>query len=147
MVNPDLEREFPGLKPDNYEITSPASPSYNCIAWAASRDDAWWEPDPLDLYFWPTNVPRRYTLDAYMQAFTTLGFVVCDCSDLEAGFEKVVIYAKPNGSPTHAARQLRTGAWTSKLGRAEDIEHETMIALKGHQYGAPVLYLRRPLRD
>ena len=46
------------------------------------------------------------------------------------------------GIPTHAARQLRSGRWTSKLGQAEDIEHE-LRALEGAIHGAVVLILKR----
>ena len=31
----DLKQAFPGLKADkNFKLTSPATPNYNCIAWA-----------------------------------------------------------------------------------------------------------------
>ena len=43
---------------------------------------------------------------------------------LQDGYEKIAIYAL-DGEPTHAARQLDTGRWTSKLGKHEDIEHDT----------------------
>ena len=47
--------------------------------------------------------------------------------------------------PTHAARQFPGGRWTSKLGPAEDIEHE-LEELAGPLYGEVVLILRRPAR-
>jgi|GEM_PF-3681614 len=56
-----------------------------------------------------------------MQAFATLGYEVCDNVELEPGFEKIALYAGADGIPTHAARQLQAGPWTSKLGRMEDI--------------------------
>jgi hypothetical protein len=43
------------------------------------------------------------------------------------------------------ARQLVSGAWTSKLGRLEDIEHEALEAINCDDYGEPVQFLRRPL--
>jgi hypothetical protein len=33
----------------------------------------------------------------------------CEGSGLEVGFEKVALYALPDGEPTHAARQLLSG--------------------------------------
>ena len=46
----------------------------------------------------------------------------CDTSDPEPGLEKVAVFADETG-PTHAARQLADGMWTSRLGRSEDTEH------------------------
>jgi len=45
--------------------------------------------------------------------------------------------------PTHAARQLENGRWTSKLGELEDIEHDLHHLASG-AYGAVVQILKRP---
>ena len=140
-----IENCFPALGPGGYQITSPDSEAYNCIAWAVGQTDLWWEPDPFGLYFWPPGVPRRLTLDAYVQAFAVLSYTLCDIADLELGFEKVAIYVDTMGRPTHAARQLPSGKWTSKLGKLEDIEHETLDCLSGSSYGSVALFLKRPI--
>ncbi len=140
---PPLHTLFPGLGPGTYQVKSPATPAYNCIAWAASRNDAWWWPDPMDIYFWPRGALRQEALDAFVQVFSSFGYILCDTADLQPGFEKIAIYAKSNGLPTHAARQLQTGVWTSKLGSSEDIEHLTPADLSGNNYGAVVLYMKR----
>jgi hypothetical protein len=102
-------------------ITSNPSMDYNCFAWAAgaSRNDEWWD----SYNYWPSGVEPRETLEAYIQAYGTIGYRVCDSQALETGFEKISIYVK-NGQPTHAARQLPSGRWTSKLGTLKDIEHD-----------------------
>jgi hypothetical protein len=71
------------------------------------------------------------------------GFAPCEHGDLEVGFEKLVIYVKGQ-EVTHMARQLPSGAWTSKLGRLEDIEHEALDAITGDNYGEPRQFLKRP---
>jgi hypothetical protein len=43
---------------------------------------------------------------------------------LEPGFLKVALYGT-GLTYTHAARQLADGKWTSKLGKGEDIEHDS----------------------
>ncbi len=48
------------------------------------------------------------------------------------------------GVPEHAARQLANGRWTSKLGRAEDIEHQ-LHDLEGEVYGTVALLMKRLL--
>ena len=70
-----------------------------------------------------------------------MGYEPCERGDLEPGFEKVAIFADDEG-PTHAARQLDNGRWTSKLGSMEDIEH-ALEGLAGSEYGRVVRYLRR----
>jgi len=132
---------FPGLTANSYRETSPATYDYNCIAWAASRTNEWWEPSPDG--FWPQGAPRQYTLKAYADAYTTLGYQPCPSGDFELGFQKIVLFTDNRGIPTHAARQLESGKWTSKLGPDVDIEHATPAALSGQCYGLPALFMRR----
>ena len=138
-----IEQVFPRLRGSNYAVTSPHDPGYNCIAWAAEDVTKWWDPDPHHLYFWPRDAPRKRTLEAYVAAYAHLGYELCDSPEFEAGFEKVALFANAQGVPTHAARQLRNGRWTSKLGRGEDIEHD-LRDLEGQDYGSVSRVLRRP---
>jgi hypothetical protein len=46
---------------------------------------------------------------------------------------------------THAARQLPTGKWTSKLGKGEDIEHDTPEDVAGGVYGDVMQIMKRPV--
>lgn len=142
-MNQELERLFPELHGVPYEITSPAEPDYNCIAWAAGDDSRWWEPDAFGLYHWPNGVPRQYTLEAYAEAFSQLGFEACESPDLERGWERVALFANADRVPTHAARQLSDGTWTSKLGKLDDIKHPELNHVSGATYGTPALILRR----
>lgn len=144
MVEP-IDAIFPGLRASGYQITSPATRDYNCIAWAATDTTRWWWPDPdtdNEAKFWPSGVALEETLDVFVAALATLGFAPCPDAELEAGFEKVAIFAK-DGVPTHAARQLPSGRWTSKLGAREDIEHD-LQAIAGELYGSVVLIVQRP---
>jgi len=124
--------------------TSPATPCYNCLAWAAGEDNRWWEPDVLGLYYWPPGAPREISLSAFVAAFVSIGYVECEGDELEEGFQKIAIYAHPNGTPTHAARQLSDGRWTSKLGEYIDIEHDTHADYPmGCNYGTVRIVVRR----
>jgi hypothetical protein len=95
-------------------------------------------------FYWPPTVARAYTLQAYVAAYVMEGFQACTAGDYELRFEKIVLFVDPAGMPTHAARQLENGRWTSKLGPEADIEHEDPQALIGNEYGQPVLFMRRP---
>ena len=136
------DSNFPNLNTEGYDITSPPTPRYNCIAWAGGDDWNWWEPDPFGIYFWPANAPGEYTIASYKAAFQALGYLPCDSPDLEPVTEKVALYALADGQPTHAARQTPDGKWTSKLGSQEDITH-TLTGLEGPIYGRVVMILKR----
>ncbi len=56
-----LERLFPGLAASAYRVTSPRTPDYNCIAYAAGDEERWWEPDEEQDHFWPEGARRAYT--------------------------------------------------------------------------------------
>ena len=139
--------ELPNLHAQNHRITSPRRNRYNCIAWAAGCDTQWWWPTGHG--FWPQGVPREVTLSAFVAAFATLGYEECQDGSLEKGYEKVVLFAQrdANGNilPTHAAKQLCNGRWTSKLGPQEDIEHMKAEDVNGPTYGTPVQFMRRAI--
>lgn len=141
-----LERQFPGLRGTAYRITSPPAEVYNCVAWAVGVADAWWWPigHQGKRVHWPAGLSQLEPLDAFREALGASGFVPCDSEVIEPGFEKVALFADANQTPTHAARQLPGGTWTSKLGRADDIEHD-LRALEGDVYGTVVLFLKRPV--
>lgn len=94
-------------------------------------------------YYWPPSVPRQENLIAFLAAFQELGYFPCKIAALEKGFEKVAIYVSSDGKPTHAARQLPDGKWTSKLGTREDIQHKSLKCLEGSRYGEVAAILRR----
>lgn len=129
--------------------TSPPTPRYNCIAWAASEDFRWWWPDPQGFAYWPDGAPREVTLPAFIAAYQTLGYEVCVGPLLESGMEKIAIYGVPSFdgtiSPTHASRQLSSGMWTSKMGAHEDISHIDAHHVNGPLYGQVACYMSRPV--
>jgi hypothetical protein len=129
-----LTHLFPGLDNDNHKVTSDATDEYNCIAWAAGHNDAWWDPNPFPKYYWPEDLPLEDTVENLVRLFEGLDYVICDSADYEEGVEKIAIYGDDLGY-THAARQLPNGKWTSKLGGMQDIEHDTPDVLCGQAYG------------
>ena len=135
------EDAFPRLTMENHNVTSVPDVGYNCVAWAAGDTKRWWQPG----VFWPVPLEREeHGIGALELVFKSLGFHECPDGTLEAGFEKVALY----GSGlfyTHAARQLSEGSWTSKLGKSEDIQHDTTDAIAGGLYGEVVEFMRRSL--
>jgi hypothetical protein len=80
-------------------------------------------------------------------AYQTIGFQPCFSPALEDGIEKIAVYAVDIGNgnlfPTHAALQLESGRWASKLGDLEDIQHSSAEDVNGPIYGRPVIYMQR----
>lgn len=141
-----LTGHFPRLQTETFAVTSPDTPRYNCIAWAAGDTTRWWWP-PLPFTpggsYWPAGAPTSDSLDTFVVVFRTLGYEVCASDDPVDGLEKVALYCRVDGSVTHAARQLPNGQWTSKCGRGWDISHLMLESLEA-QYGTVQAFLVRP---
>lgn len=149
-----LPKTFENLKERDFEITSPFDAKYNCIAHAAEDNEKWWWAVDVKMtgndVFWFNNIPNQATLENFILAFRKLGYEPCDNSELEKGFEKVAVYVStkdeihsPRGTPTHMARQLVSGRWTSKLGEDVDISHNTLQSIEGKIYGEVRQILKR----
>ena len=136
------EKEFPNLNQEGYLVTSPRTRMYNCIAWATGDMTRWWWPDAFYIYYWPLDLPRNSSLDVFVSMFAQQGYAVCEDPSCEEEYEKIAIYVQGN-SVTHAARQLESGKWTSKLGEDHDIEH-TLTGLNGPVYGEVGQIMKRP---
>lgn len=138
VLTPD---KYPNLDTEGYSEISPETPTYNCIAWALDKYDSWWWPHPDGS--WPDGCPTDETVESFEAMFMLLGYEPCTSDDSEDGFVKIALYA--NGDePTHAARQLPDGKWSSKIGRHIDISH-TLRGLEGPRYGSVVRFYRKAL--
>lgn len=151
-----IKKVFENLKDEEFEITSPFDPKYNCIAHAADDNEKWWWTVDKVMagndVFWFNNISYQTTLENFVLAFQKLGYQPCKNAGLEKGFEKVAIYVSiksevhsPKGTPTHMARQLASGKWTSKLGQDVDITHNTLESVEGKVYGVVKQILKRPI--
>ena len=132
--------DFPRLTPGNYRVTSPPSPDYNCIAWAAGDTGRWWEPG----VYWPaTTPPGDYGTGVLTLAFQARLRIMCGRgtgAGIRQGgsvLRRRVLHAR--------RRQLPDGKWTSKLGGGEDIQHDAPEDLSGGAYGEVVQFMRRPV--
>lgn len=137
-----MEYVFPLLRGTNFYETSPPDRKYNCIAWAAEDQRRWWD-NPIDpRHYWPPTAKFSSDIDSLVEAYRTLGYEVCSEESLEEGFQKIALYSL-HGEWTHAARQLSSGLWTSKLGKGKDITHEHPDHLSDSPYGYVYCYMKR----
>src|SRR5262249_23168223 len=98
-----IDLGFPALRGAGDQGTSLQDRRYNGIAWAAGDTTEWWWPTELGSRrrgYWPPGAPRLETLEAFRDAFATLGYVVCNDDRLEPGYEKVALFALL-GVPKH----------------------------------------------
>jgi hypothetical protein len=145
MSAEDLEALFPGLRTDGYTITSAQADRPNCIGWVL-RSPFYFDPVVATFvagYYWPEGVRRDDTVEAWCELFALHGYVECDTDALEAGVEKIAVYASSDGDASHVARQLPSGEWTSKIGKLEDIQHRTLASLRCEEFATVVRIMKR----
>jgi len=124
---------------------------YNCIAWAVGKTHQFWWPKDTRGYYWPPALPKEpideETVDNFSAAFHIEGYRRCWSRRFNKNYEKIALYVNSQGRPTHAARLLSNGVWTSKLGNWEDIEHKNLRCLEGDLgYGRAKFFFKRRLR-
>lgn len=142
---------FPKLQEDTlFRVTSPATPKYNCIAWAAAIDDFnLWPYDNSGTpassegtaFRWPRDIAKDLSVTSFQDLFHQYGYEPCD-DITESGYDYICLYVNDDKEVTHAARQLPDGSWTSKLGPYQDIRH-SLHALEGNIYGTVHCIMRR----
>jgi len=76
-----------------------------------------------------------------------MGFELCPEgeSDSEDGSDRIALYAE-NGEWRHAAKRLKNGRWSSKLGDLEDVSHDTPGDVCGEFNGEVACFMRRVSR-
>ena len=124
-------------------VTSLATGNYNCIAWALQDTSHFYWTGPEEFFYWDSDLPRDETIDSFVQLFTKYGYEICENALKEKGFTKIALFTKDD-IPTHTARQLPNGLWTSKLGILEDVRH-TLFAISDGLYGSVALVLKKKI--
>ncbi len=134
-------------------VTSEPTMVYNCIAWALGQRNEWWEPYspgsiPEARVYWPAGLPHNRDPETLRQLFQQEGFTDCENGDFDPAVVKIALYRIPDGNGgyrwTHAARQLKTGLWTSKLGSSYEVTHRKPDDLDGALYGTVYAYMSKP---
>jgi len=141
-LSPHLRSLFPNSLHEPFVETSEPTEEYNCIAWAYEDTTQWYWPDFKS--YWPRNIPGEVTLKAFQLLFEDKGYELCSDDSLEVGYQKIAIYCDVNNLPTHAARQLPDGYWTSKLGPMHDVSH-TIQNMENGAYGKVAIIMRKKL--
>ena len=143
----ELEEKFPKLHAGNYSKTSEATARYNCLAFANDHDRKWWQAGLFGgRYYWPPN--KNDTLDGWVKIFTDQGYVLTKNRGVEPGFEKVAIYVDQKDVDQMHVAKSDGRSWKSKLGRYQDIEHDSLSLLEGDvewEYGIVERVLKRPI--
>lgn len=140
--NPLFQKDFPRLKDVVAKKTSDPTPQYNCIAWAFEDNTRWWWP--MHRRYWPIPYEGKTTMQAFQEFLEMDGWTAGADRTFQVEVRKVALYASVvDGQPTHAARQLETGLWTSKLGAELDLTHE-LHELEGPTYGTVQSIFMKP---
>lgn len=140
---PHLEHAVYGT---DWSVESCSTDDYNCVAWAMGDCEQSWSPTLEGGYYWPpTSVVGVPVLEVVADVFRAEGYAECADSTLVPGAEKVALYTDSLREVRHAARQLQSGRWVSKLGDLADIEHVAVDAVECGLYGHVTMILCRPI--
>ena len=142
----ELEQDCPNLAQAGYKKTSDRNPNYNCVAWAVGDTTRYWYDVKIKGYYWPPGTPSADTLEGWIKLFEIHGYEQTDKADLEPEYERVAIYVTDDG-PEHVARQVASGAWSSKMGKGIDIEHPTLEAVESEIVGEVRVIMKRRCKD
>ncbi len=134
--------KFPNLCNVAEKQTSPVDGRYNCIAWAFKDNRRWWWPCKHPRVYWPLDFSKKTEMEAFEDLFDQDGWEQTENCVYEISYEKVALYTL-NNEPTHAARLLENGTWTSKLGPGIDLGH-SLECLNGPEYGSLFKVYRKP---
>lgn len=151
QIKSRLLQAFPKLSQDiGFKVTSKATPNYNCIAWACNYNERWIQPPYMGnpnldcVVWWPPDVQEGMDIDCLVKVFEFQGYKKCDSFEHEDGYRKVTLYYNEETKEwTHAARELRNGCWTSKLGEYIDIQHGTPNTIENDDYGVVYCCMRK----
>jgi hypothetical protein len=83
-------------------------------------------------------------MDAFLLMLKEGGWTKTSDKSLQKNLRKIALYYSPvTGAPTHAARLLENGYWTSKLGDNIDLSHD-LSELEGPEYGIVFSVFQKP---
>jgi hypothetical protein len=145
-----LLQQLPHLQAAEYgvewAVKSRSTDDYNCLAWAMGDCEQNWSPALEGGYHWPDDlIVGVPVLDVVAEVFRRAGYAVCDDAELSPGIEKVALYSDAVREVRHAARQIPSGWWVSKLGDLADIAHVAVDAVECGLYGRVTMILCRPI--
>lgn len=143
MSNRVIEILFPKLVGKSYDIISPKTEEYNCIAFAADDKENWWWPDSFEQNYWPKGIPRDDSIESFQKAFQSIGYNSCQNPLNEDDCDIVALFVGPDNKVKHASKQVNVDTWKSKLGEIEDIEH-SLADIEGDKYGHAKVFMSRP---
>lgn len=118
MARSDVERDFPSLRGEEFEL-SDEDFNYNCLAFVLGDKRNWWQPPNGRGNYWPPGFPNDVTVQTVERIIRLHGFT----EEIDPAFtprtDAIAIYAE-RGEWTHFA-VFKNGTWSSKLGDGNDI--------------------------
>ncbi len=143
----DTKHSFPNIPTKDIKIDGDEDSSYNCIGWAFGDNSRWWWPGGG--VYWPnSDSPTIHAFDSLLKD-TAHGIETSDQKH-EDGFVKLALFSRDpeprsESYPTHLARQLEDGEWSSKTGFSYLIRHgHDVRAMNGGDYGNLVKIYKVP---
>ena len=142
-----LKKLFPSLASTRFRIVSLYNGRYNCYSWAIGNTSQRLSPQKRPGNLWHRLVNPFTDLDSFVRVFELLGgFELCKNAKFVVGYEKIAFYLGPDNRPRHAARQLDSKTWSSKIGGGCLIHHKGLSCLNGSEYGKAEVFMKRRIQ-
>jgi len=142
-------------KADQIDWSAASDPvgTYNCFGFALGYNQ-WWEPpvfiDELianEEAIWPLGLSESLDIDNYIAAARTERFYVSQDAMWEESCDTIMLYFTTNDRKfQHAARQVSSGVWSSKLGTGSDITH-AIDGIDRIDFGTGRIYMKRAIQS
>ena len=159
QIKEEFYQYFPDLRRDSkFDITSPETDIYNCIAFAMGFEDRRVDYSPeIEGHWWPPIPVCDEKPSSLVEAFRFMKFIECEDGSIEEGYDKVALYKVKEGynqfgiwEPehwTHASKIVDVNECHSKMGEMNDIHHRDGDVFAGTIYGEIFQYMKRPIKD
>ncbi|MBI4648181.1 MAG: hypothetical protein HY738_16760 [Bacteroidia bacterium] len=134
------DKNFPNSFDAQFEISSPKTCKYNCLAWAMNDNTKWWDYE--DDYYWVAGIEKNGKLKTFIKLLECFNYKKTNTASYESGYDKIALFSKDKIECTHLAKQLKEEIWTSKLGSSYDVLH-TLKGIENGIYGDVKIIMKR----
>ena len=130
----------------NFKIVEQDDINFNCIAHSLGiRNMSIW-PAKLELWVWDKSLPYINTINNFVNLYRKFNYEICEDSSWEPDYDKIALYISIlscRNTVSHAAKQIDSYWWSSKMGGDELFEHD-LEAIENKNVGTKYVFLKRP---
>ena len=130
----------------NFKIIQQDNEDYNCIAHSLGYNHITIWPISKRFWVWDKTLPYINTINNFVSLYRKFNYEICEDSSWEFEYDKIALYISVlsgRNTVSHAAKQIDSYWWSSKIGGDELFEH-TLEAIENKNVGTKYVFLKRP---